>query len=84
MAVRKFAISVHEQIMREVDRAAAERGVTRSRFIADVLRRAAQARSDAEITRQLDRLFADQEIANEQRATARAFQSAGSSVGTEW
>ena len=84
MAAKKFAISVPEDVMRQVDRAAADRGVTRSRFIADVLRRAAQARGDAEITRQLDHLFADPSVTKEQLETARAFQPARPSLGTRW
>jgi hypothetical protein len=84
MAARKFAISIPEEVMRQVDRAAGERGVTRSRFIAEVLARAARARSDAEITRQLDRLFADPAVDREQRRTARGLQALASPVGTEW
>lgn len=84
MPARKFAISIPEDVMKQVDRAAASRGVTRSRFIAEVLRRAAQARSDAEITRQLDRVFADTAMSREQRRRARALQSAKPRAGTEW
>lgn len=84
MTVTKFAISVPEEVMKEVDRAAAARGVTRSRFISDVLRKAARARTDAEITRQLDELFSDESLAAEQREAAEAFGDAGSDVGPEW
>ena len=41
MPVRKFAISVPVEVMVEVDQAAQRRGVTRSRFIAEVLGRVA-------------------------------------------
>ena len=51
MAVKKFALSVPEDVMKEVDRAAKRFGVTRSRFISGVLRRVSDARSDEEITR---------------------------------
>ncbi len=84
MAARKFAISVPEEVMREVDRAARGLGVTRSRFISGVLRRVARARSDSEITRRVDELFADPEIAREQSETARALRSRASRAGTEW
>jgi metal-responsive CopG/Arc/MetJ family transcriptional regulator len=84
MTVKKFAISVPEEVMLQVDRAAAARGVTRSRFVATLLRRAARARTDAEVTRQLDRLFADTSVADEQRTTAEAFGAAASTRGTEW
>ena len=84
MAAKKFAISVPEEVMRQVDALAARQGVTRSRLIADVLRKVARARSDAEITRRVNALFRDPAIVSEQAETARAYQRAGSSPGTEW
>jgi hypothetical protein len=84
MPVKKLAISVPEDVVRAVDRAARSRGVTRSRFITDLLRVAARLRTDAEITAEVDRVLADSGLGGEQRATARAFQRAGSRRGTEW
>ncbi len=84
MAVKKLAISVPEDVIRQVDCAVAERGVTRSRFISDVLRRIANARKDAEITRRVNQLFADPEIAAEQEETAAAFASATPRRGSKW
>jgi hypothetical protein len=84
MAAKKFAISIPEDVMREVDRAARGAGVTRSRFIAGVLRRVARARSDADITRRVDALFADAALAREQAGTAAALRARGSPAGTEW
>jgi metal-responsive CopG/Arc/MetJ family transcriptional regulator len=78
MAAKKFAISIPEEVMKQVDRAARARQMTRSHFIAEVLRRVAQARSDAEITRRLNEVFADETLAAEQRETARAFERAAS------
>jgi len=75
MAARKFAISIPEEVMAQVDRAAGERGLTRSRFIAIVLARTARARSDAAISRRIDEVLADPEIAAEQRSTAAAYRS---------
>ncbi|MBX3274153.1 MAG: ribbon-helix-helix protein, CopG family [Sandaracinaceae bacterium] len=84
MPVKKIAISVPEDVARQVDEAAAARGVTRSRFITDVLRTAARARTDAEITRRLDELFADETVTREQRETARDYQQAAPKDGTQW
>ena len=84
MAARKFAISVPEQVMRHVDRAAARRGMTRSRFIADVLARVAKARTDAEISRRVNALFSDPEVAREQADTARVFRRAVPGAAAEW
>jgi len=63
MAYRKTAIAVPEEILDEVDRAARARGESRSRFISRILRLALRARRDAEITRRLDALFADESLA---------------------
>ncbi len=84
MAAKKFAISVPESVMEQVDRAAAESGVTRSRFIADVLRLTASARSDREITRRINRVFDDPKVIADHRADARAFRRRAPAAGTEW
>ena len=84
MPARKFAISVPESVMRHVDRAARRRGMTRSGFVSQVLAHVAEARTDAEISRRVDALFADPEVAREQRKTARAFRRRVPARGTEW
>jgi len=72
MAVRKIAISVPEEVLAQVDEAAAERGENRSRFITQMLTLLAQARTDREISRRVNAVFADPELAREQVKTARA------------
>jgi metal-responsive CopG/Arc/MetJ family transcriptional regulator len=77
MAHRKTAIAVPEDILEEVDRAARERGESRSRFISRVLRLAVRARRDAEVTRRLDALFADESVREEQRRDAQELAQLG-------
>ena len=84
MAARKFAISVSEAVMRQVDRAAKQRRMTRSGFIALVLARVARSRTDAEISRRVDAIFSDPDVAREQRETARAFRRPARTAGAEW
>jgi metal-responsive CopG/Arc/MetJ family transcriptional regulator len=72
VAVRKIAISVPEDVLSQVDAAAAERGENRSRFITQMLILLAQARTDREISRRVNAVFADPEVAREQVKTARA------------
>jgi len=80
MAHRKTAIAVPEEILAEVDRAARERGESRSRFISRVLRLAVRARRDAEVTRRLDALFADESLRKEhQRETSELAE-----LGIDW
>jgi len=76
MSVHKFAISIPEDVMQQIDEAAELRGVTRSRFISDVLRKVARAKSDAEITRRLDAVFSAPDVAREQRRTSRELLAA--------
>lgn len=71
MAVRKIAISVPEHVLAQVDAVAAERGENRSQFITQMLVLLAQARTDREISRRVNALFAEPEVAREQLQTAR-------------
>ncbi len=84
MPSKKLAISVPVDVVEQVDRAAKQRGVTRSRYITDVLRRVAAARRDAEITRRVNALFADPGLVEEQKKTARELAAIASRTGTEW
>jgi hypothetical protein len=80
MTYAKTAIAVPEELLAEVDRAARARGESRSKYITRVLRAAVRARRDAEVTRRLDELFADDNVATEQRGTAGELDT----LGTDW
>jgi metal-responsive CopG/Arc/MetJ family transcriptional regulator len=80
MAYRKTAIAVPEQLLADVDRAAQARGESRSAYISRVLAVAVRARRDAEITRKLDELFADERVRKAQRRGAAALDR----VGSDW
>ena len=80
MPMHKTAIAVPEALLADVDRAATERGESRSAYITRVLTVAVRARRDAEITRKLDELFADTGVRKAQRRSAAALDEAG----TDW
>jgi len=80
MAHRKTAIAVPEDVLDEVDRAARARGESRSAFISRILRLAMRARRDAEVTRRLDALFADEATAEQRREDAEQL----SSLAVDW
>ncbi len=84
MPAHKFAISLPDDVFLAISRAASERGLARSRFIADVLTVAARAKTDAEIREKIDAVFADPAALAAQRGDAALFASAGSHFGTEW
>jgi len=79
MPLRKTAIALPPELLEAVDRIADERNESRSRFVTRVLAQAVRARRDAAITRRLDELFADPELASEQALSAEAFDRAGTS-----
>jgi Arc/MetJ-type ribon-helix-helix transcriptional regulator len=80
MATRKTAIAVPEEILAEIDRAARERGESRSRFITRVLRLTLRTRRDAEVTRRLNDLFADKALRQEQVRDASELAD----LGVDW
>jgi len=70
MAVRKTAISIPDDLLDQVDRAAADLGESRSRYITRILRAAVRARRDAEVTRRLDLLYTSEPLNRQQVAVA--------------
>lgn len=84
MAVKKLAISLPPQTLKQIDQAAKETGESRSGFIARICMLAATARTDREIRRRINKLFADPEVAREQVETSEAMLRAGHAAGTEW
>jgi metal-responsive CopG/Arc/MetJ family transcriptional regulator len=80
MPLRKTAIALSDDLLAAVDRAAKARHETRNRFVTRVLQHAVRARRDAEITRRLNDLFADETLAADQRREAAELDS----IGTDW
>ncbi len=80
MPYRKTAISVPEEVLEQIDRAAREGNESRSKYLTRILRLVGRARRDAEITRRLDDLFADPTIVRQQRRTAHELDD----LGTAW
>ena len=80
MALRKTAIAIPDHLLSDVDRAAQSRGESRNRFITRVLQEAVRARRDADVTRRLNELFADPDLARGQARTANELDAAG----TDW
>jgi hypothetical protein len=81
--IRKTAIALPAELLADVDRAAHELGESRSRYITRILRCAVRARRHAAVTRRLDELFADPELAGEQRRSAAELDAAGSDWNDE-
>lgn len=80
MPLRKTAIAIPEDLLSAVDRAAQSRGESRNRFVTRVLQEAVRARRDADVTKRLNALFADADLAQEEARTASEWDA----VGTDW
>jgi metal-responsive CopG/Arc/MetJ family transcriptional regulator len=80
MPLRKTAIALPDNLLAAVDRAAESRGESRNRFVTRVLQEAVRARRDADVTKRLNELFTNVEIAQEQARTADELDA----VGTDW
>ncbi|MCA9602140.1 MAG: ribbon-helix-helix protein, CopG family [Myxococcales bacterium] len=81
MTTRRTALAIPEELLEQVDEAARAKGLSRNRFVLTVLRRAIGSRKDAEITRKLNEIFADEELGRQQIREAEAFQAAS---GVSW
>ena len=71
--MKKIAVSLPETVLATVNQLAERRGESRSHLIATILERVARAKRDRDITAQINALFADEEINQEQKHTAEAF-----------
>jgi metal-responsive CopG/Arc/MetJ family transcriptional regulator len=80
MPLRKTAIAIPESLLTAVDRAAESRGESRTRFVTRVLAEAVRARRDAEVTKRLNELFANGDLAQDQAQAASEWDT----VGTDW
>ena len=78
--MRKTAISVPASLLKAVDRAARQRGESRSQFVQRLLVEAVRAKSDIEFTNRLNAFFADK--AN--RGVHRKESSAWRQVSPTW
>jgi metal-responsive CopG/Arc/MetJ family transcriptional regulator len=84
MNTQKVAITMPEDLIKEIDLISKTKGLSRSRYIASALG-AKVADEKRELLKQAyDRVFSDEEIQKEQLETAKWFEEAGSEGGQEW
>jgi hypothetical protein len=81
MPCAKLAISMPEETMRLVDRAATKLHWTPSRYIATVLRRVARRERGAAVSHKVDAVLAEME---QDLAAAHRLRAARRDEGTEW
>jgi metal-responsive CopG/Arc/MetJ family transcriptional regulator len=84
MGVKKIAISVPAEVLKNVDRLARQSKTTRSGLISRVLREVSHAHHQHEITESINRLFEDPESGAEQLKTANFYLRAAEGDDSEW
>ena len=84
MNTKKIAITVPEDLVMTIDLLSFESGVSRSKFITDILRDKISKDKNDKIKTSYDRVFSDNTIAEEQLAMARDFEDSGKEEGQEW
>jgi hypothetical protein len=78
--MRKTAISVPARLLAEVDRAARQRGESRSQFVQRLLVEAVRAKNDVDFTNRLNDFFTD----NANRAVHRKEAKAWARLSPAW
>jgi len=84
MNTKKIAITVPKDLVMTIDLLSIESGVSRSKFITDILKEKISKDKNDKIKAAFDRVFSDETIAEEQLTTAREFESSGKEEGQEW
>ena len=84
MTTQKVAISMPEDLIKDIDLITKTKGLSRSRYIASALG-AKVADEKRELLKQAyDRVFSDEKIQKEQIDSAKWFEAVGSESGQEW
>lgn len=87
MAVRKIAISVPEDVLRQIDRVAKRAKTTRSGFITQVLSDVSRATGRAEVTERINSIFGEESVVEEQGSVANDYllrAAESETEGSEW
>ena len=80
----KVAITIPEELVRQVDSLSKELGFSRSKFITLTLREQLEKEKKEKILKAYNEVFSDEAICEEQRETSRWLDGAGQSEGQEW
>jgi metal-responsive CopG/Arc/MetJ family transcriptional regulator len=84
MNTQKVAITMPEDLIKEIDLISKTKGVSRSRYIASALGAKVAAEKRELLKQAYDKVFSDEDIRKEQIDAAKWFEGAGSEGGQEW
>ncbi len=84
MNTQKIAISIPMDLVFMIDEISKKQGISRSRFISNILREKMIYERSQRIKEAYDQIFSDETICKEQLETAAGFEAFGSTEGQEW
>ena len=84
MHTQKVAVTIPKDLITMIDDISKKRGLSRSRFISNVLKEQLTLEKNRDIKAAYDQVFSDEAIKNEQLGCARWFEGLGTEEGQEW
>ena len=84
MHTQKVAVTIPKDLITMIDDISKKRGLSRSRFISNVLKEQLTLEKNRDIKAAYDQVFSDEAIKNEQLFCARWFEGLGTEEGQEW
>jgi hypothetical protein len=84
MSTQKVAITMPEDLIKDIDAISKTKGLSRSRYIASALVEKVADEKKGVLKESYDRVFSDEKVRRDQIDAARWLEGAGSEVGQEW
>jgi hypothetical protein len=84
MSTQKVAITMPEDLIKDIDAISKTKGLSRSRYIASALVEKVADEKKGVLKESYDRVFSDEKVRRDQIDAARWFEGVGSEGGQEW
>ena len=84
MNTQKVAITIPTDLLTTIDDISKQKGISRSRYISNLLREKVLDEKEKQIRASYDRIFSDELVLREQLETASWLEGTGSKEGQEW
>ena len=84
MNTQKVAITIPNDIITVIDKISKKSGVSRSKYISEVLRDKIKEENEKKLTSAYNDVFSDESIQKEQLETAEWFEGSGEGEGEVW
>jgi len=84
MNTQKVAITVPKDLIVMVDKISKLKGISRSKYISELLREKVRDEKDRQLREAYNRVFSDDLIQKEQLDTAEWFEGSGNNEGQGW